>query len=205
MPARASSIIASVSMMNETRAGRQAQRTEHLLKRGSSLRARSSRASRCSAASSAGDDPARARASGCPLATIATISSVKSGRRRSAPIRDRVDQDREIDAAVEQRLDRPIGRVGRHVDRDARMLALKRREQRAEPVVAGIALRADPDDAVGVAGEPPDVLFGALDVAEDAARRLEDAAPGRGQHHPPAEADEEGRVERAPRCRGAGG
>ena len=43
----------------------------------------------------------------------------------------RVDQDREVDAAVEQRVDRPIGRVGGDVDRHARMFALKRGEQPA--------------------------------------------------------------------------
>ena len=75
------------------------------------------------------------------------------------------------------------------------MLPLEARQHRAEPVVAGVALRADADDAAAIAGEPPDVVFGALDLAEHAPRRLEHATAGGGEHHPAPEPHEQRRAQ----------
>ena len=94
-----------------------------------------------------------------------------------APVADRVDEDGQVDAAVEQRLDRPIGRVGGDVDGHARVLALKGGQQRTEPVITRVALRAH------------------ADVGDHPARGFEHPASGRGQHHSPSEADEERRVD----------
>ena len=75
------------------------------------------------------------------------------------------------------------------------MLSVERRQQRRQPVIAGVALRADADDAVAMARETAHVLFGALDVAEHTAGGLEHPPAGRGEHHAAAEADEERRAE----------
>src|SRR5687767_1982750 len=75
------------------------------------------------------------------------------------------------------------------------MARLERREDRAEPVISGVALGADADGPLAVPGEPPHVVFGALHFAEHAPRRFEDAAPRLGQYHAPPESGEERRPE----------
>ena len=81
VPAFASSIIASVSMMNETRAGARPAGVNSSRKTKLSSGALEYNKRCCSARSSA--EIHRRRASGDAGETIATISSVKSGRRRS--------------------------------------------------------------------------------------------------------------------------
>ena len=81
VPARASSIIASVSMMNETRAGFSPSGAQHLAQEEALLGRAAYRAAGAPAPGPAATATG-GRASGCDLATIATISSVKSGRSR---------------------------------------------------------------------------------------------------------------------------
>jgi hypothetical protein len=91
--------------------------------------------------------------------------------------------DGEIELAFEQRLDRARRRVDHDLNLDAGIPLVERPQQRRQPVIAGVALRAHAEDAGAFPGNLPDVLFGAAQIVEDGGRRAQHPfARGRDNH-----------------------
>jgi hypothetical protein len=98
---------------------------------------------------------------------------------------------REVDAAVEERVDGVALHFGDNLDVDAREALVKRGEERREPRVAGVARGADADDTVLVIREPRDVFFGGFDIREDAPRGREQSLAGRSERETAIDTQEE--------------
>ena len=75
------------------------------------------------------------------------------------------------------------------------MLPAERVDERRQPVIAGVALGADPEHAGRDRRQPPHVCFGRGDVVEDAPGGRQDALAGGGHHHALADAEEQRRPE----------
>ena len=86
-----------------------------------------------------------------------------------------VDDDRHVEHAFEHRFDRTRRGLGQYPDGDPRVIVLEAREQRRQPVVAGVALRADADRAGAVLRKLAHVVFGALHFVEDTSGGREDS------------------------------
>ena len=70
--------------------------------------------------------------------------------------------------AIEQRFERPIRGVDHDLHVDAGKLAVKRLQQRRQPVIARVALRAQPQHALAVLRHELQVVFGPRDLVEHA-------------------------------------
>src|SRR5437773_11648309 len=114
-------------------------------------------------------------ANGCDGDAITICSSSKTGlttRRRS---RTRELNEREIDRAREQHLDWTRRRVHVDPDLDARKLAAIVREDGGQPVIAGVALGGDAQDAAALLSHLADLEPGLLHPGENLRRRLQKA------------------------------
>ena len=105
--------------------------------------------------------------------------------------------DAEVDAGVQQRGDRVPGRIGDDLHVDVRVSSAKGRQHRREPVVAGVALGAEPDHGRAAGRLAPERLLRLDQLGYDPSGGLEQPLAGRGRHHPLAQAVEQREAEPA--------
>src|SRR4030095_17158938 len=86
--------------------------------------------------------------------------------------------DRKIELSIQQGFDGPVSCFGVYSNLDPRELRVKRLEHRRKPVIAGIALGADPQNAFAMKRDLANVLFGALQFLEYNGRRTEQSFTG---------------------------
>ena len=80
-------------------------------------------------------------------------------------------------------------------DLDARKLAAIVREDGRQPVIAGVALGSDAQDAAALLSHLADLELGLLQPGEDVARRHQKPLSRRRQHEPLADAQKQRRLE----------
>ena len=91
--------------------------------------------------------------------------------------------DGEIERFLDERLDRTARGLGHDLQLDLREVACHRREHARQPVVAGIALRRDAQDALLPVPDRRDVVLGAAQLVEhDAGGAKQPLALGGGLH-----------------------
>ena len=103
----------------------------------------------------------------------------------------RAVDDREIDPSVEQRRNRRAGHLRHDLHLDPGELLPKALERPREPVIAGVALGAEPQHRLASAGQAAERLLGGEEGGESLAGGLEQAQPGDGGHHALAHPQEE--------------
>ena len=108
-------------------------------------------------------------------------------------VADGLGDDRHIQLSLEQRLHRSEGAFDgeRHLDR--RMAAAEDVDERWQPMVAGVALRADAQDTRLTRAQPAYVFLGRTDVLEHPLRGGEHSLPRGGRDHTLPDPQEERR------------
>ena len=110
-------------------------------------------------------------------------------------VADGLGDDRDVQLSFEQGLQRSEGAFDGERDLDLRVPATEDLHERRQPVIPGVALRADAHDTRLARAEAPHVFLGRPDVFEDAVRRREHAFSRGGHDHALPHAQEERRPE----------
>jgi hypothetical protein len=96
---------------------------------------------------------------------------------------DLARDDGEVDLPLEQCLERAVGGIDHDLNVDAGKLTVKLLQQWRQPVIAGVALCAQAQDALAVLRHQLEVLLGPPDFVEHSPRSAEHAlARGREDH-----------------------
>ena len=142
--------------------------------------------------SSSAETTPRGRA---PGRVTSTISSSARRVDSDQPAARDLGQQRQIDAAVDDELLEPDRAGMNHLQFDHRIVAAHPGEQLRHHHRAQGRGHAEDDLAAGMRLVRADLVAGALDVAQDALRAVEQLLAGLGQPHAAIGAGEQGRVE----------
>jgi hypothetical protein len=112
-----------------------------------------------------------------------------------APLFRRRADDRDIDAALEERLQRPPRGLGEYAHLHPWVARPELAHQRGQPVIAGVALGGHAHEPGAVGREAPDLVFRVAQRLQHRGRGAEQPLACRSQQHPSARAQEELRAQ----------
>ena len=112
-----------------------------------------------------------------------------------APVAGFVVHDRDIELRIEEGCKRIQGVLRNDLQDERRIATSQPFDERRQPRVTGVAVRADAQLAAGVPGQLFDLRFDAADCRQHLVGGIDDEPACCGRQHPPSGTNEDGRAE----------